>query len=281
MIIWSIQTIKEPFVILAEVTAIYACTVLRTKGFSLWHILIWILSILVALPLRFYAAYMLSGVFLVALMAPNLGRGSVPIGSAITGGMILFAAMSMASNSVQNHQNAFENYNLDRVQGFREAVSKGDGAGSGVQSSFDMTSRSGLIMATLMGALHLLLAPFPWQFAGGSTRFLLTFPEMVVWWILVSRGLFKGLVRCLRRQPGDILPMLLFVIVLGSVYSLMFGNIGIIYRQRAQLLPYLLMIIMVGFEASRARRLRLLTVGEDLESITPLARATSAMELGS
>lgn len=187
----------------------------------------------------------------------------------------------MASNSVQNHQNAFENYNLDRVQGFREAVSKGDGAGSGVQSSFDMTSRSGLIMATLMGALHLLLAPFPWQFAGGSTRFLLTFPEMVVWWILVSRGLFKGLVRCLRRQPGDILPMLLFVIVLGSVYSLMFGNIGIIYRQRAQLLPYLLMIIMVGFEASRARRLRLLTVGEDLESITPLARATSAMELGS
>jgi len=50
MIIWSIQTIKEPFVILCEVIAIYACTVLRTQGFSLRHILLWLLSILIVLP---------------------------------------------------------------------------------------------------------------------------------------------------------------------------------------------------------------------------------------
>jgi len=279
MIVWSIQTIKEPFVILSEVIAIYACTILRTRGFSMWHILIWALSILFTLPLRFYVGYMLAGVFVVALLAPNFGRGSVPFGSAVTGGLILFSVLSMASNSVQTHQETFERYDLQRVQGFREAVSTGDGAGSGIQTSFDLSSRRGLILATLLGGLHLLLAPFPWQFAGGSTRFLLTFPEMIVWWILVVRGLFKGLVRCLRRQPGDILPMLLFMIVLGSVYSLMFGNIGIIYRQRAQLLPYLLMIIMVGFEATRAKRLGLPAAAEHVESITPLARASSALEL--
>ncbi len=279
MIVWSIQTIKEPFVILAEVIAIYACTILRKQGFSLRHILIWALSILFALPLRFYVAYMLAGVFVVALLAPNFGRGSVPFGSAVSGAIILFSVLSMASNTVQTHQETFETYDINRVQEFRDAVSTGDGAGSGVQSPFDMKSRAGLILAALLGALHLLLAPFPWQFAGSSTRFLLTFPEMIVWWILVARGLFKGLVRCLRRQPGDVLAMLLFMILLGSVYSLMFGNIGIIYRQRAQLLPYLLMIIMVGFEARRATRLNLSAAAEHVESITPLARASTALEL--
>jgi hypothetical protein len=281
MIVWSIQTIKEPFVILLEVIAIYACTILRTRGFSLWHILIWTLSILFVLPLRFYAAYMLAGVFVVALLAPNFGGGSVPLGSAIAGAIILFSVLSMASNTVQTHQETFEIYDLDRVQEFRDAVATGDGAGSGVQSPFDMKSRTGLILASLLGALHLLLAPFPWQFAGSSTRFLLTFPEMIVWWILVARGLFKGLAHCLRRQPGDVLAMLLFMILLGSVYSLMFGNIGIIYRQRAQLLPYLLMIIMVGFEASRARHPTLAGAADHVGAITPLARASSALELAS
>jgi hypothetical protein len=72
--------------------------------------------------------------------------------------------------------------------------------------------------------------------------------------------------------------MLLFMIALGSVYSLMFGNIGIVYRQRAQLLPYLFMLSMVGFEASRARRHRISSDDQNLASLAPLARISSAME---
>jgi hypothetical protein len=131
----------------------------------------------------------------------------------------------------------------------------------------------------VVGALHLLLAPFPWQFAGSSTRFLLTVPEMLVWWVLVARGLLSGLAHCLRRQAGDVLPMLLFMVVLGSVYSLMFGNVGIIYRQRAQLLPYLLMIIMVGLETSGARRPDVSPLEGRVESNSPRARASATLEL--
>jgi hypothetical protein len=275
MVIWSIQTIKEPIVILCEVAAIYACTFLRTRHFSPRHILLWLLSILVILPLRFYAAYMLGGVVLVALLIPNMGRGSVPFGSALTGGIILFSVMSMASDSLRTHQETFESFDMDQVQDFRQAVSTGTGSGSGVQSSFEMNTSGGMVLATLVGALHLLLAPFPWQFVGSSLRLLMTAPEMIAWWVLVARGLPKGLTRCIRRQPGDVLPMLLFMLILGSVYSMMFGNIGIIYRQRAQLLPYLFMIIMVGFDASRARRLHISPTEEHFESVTSLARASA------
>ena len=40
MIIWSAQTIKEPFVILLEVLALYGCIQLRISKFALRHILL-------------------------------------------------------------------------------------------------------------------------------------------------------------------------------------------------------------------------------------------------
>jgi 4-amino-4-deoxy-L-arabinose transferase-like glycosyltransferase len=279
MIIWSIQTIKEPIVILCEICSMYACVALRSRGFSSRHILLWIVSFVLVLSLRFYVAYALGAVVVLSLLIPNLVRKSVLLGSALLMGIVLFSFLSIASSVVQTHQETFESYDLDRVQGFREAVTTGEGSGSGVKSSYDLKSSQGLVLGTLVGALHLMLAPFPWQFAGSSTRFLLTAPEMIVWWVLVARGLFPGLTRCIRRQPGDVLSMLFFMILLASIYSLMFGNIGIIYRQRAQLMPYLFMIIMVGFEASRARRLQVSQSEAHFDSIMPLARTSSALEL--
>jgi 4-amino-4-deoxy-L-arabinose transferase-like glycosyltransferase len=278
MIVWSIQTIKEPFVILFELVAMYACTVLRDQRLSLRHVGLWLACILALIPLRFYAAYVLGGVILISLLVPNLGRGSVSFGSALIGGLILFAIFSAASDQVRTHQETLESFDLDRVQDFRQAVATGDGSGSGVQTSTDLKSNGGLSLAVISGAFHLLLAPFPWQFAGGSLRFILTAPEMLVWWSMVLGGLIRGLARTIRRQPSDALPMLLFMIALGSVYSLMFGNIGIVYRQRAQLLPYLFMLSMVGFEASRARRHRISSDDQNLASLAPLARISSAME---
>ena len=73
-----------------------------------------------------------------------------------------------------------------------------------------------------------------------------------------------------QAEASAILPMLLFMLSLGSVYSLMFGNIGIIYRQGGPLMPYLFMIIMVGFEATRRQRIHSPEKGF---SIGPLPRS--------
>jgi hypothetical protein len=49
--------------------------------------------------------------------------------------------------------------------------------------------------------------------------------------------------------------MLYFVLGLGMLYSLMFGNVGLAYRHRAQLLPFLLMLAVLGLEQRRLKRL--------------------------
>jgi hypothetical protein len=106
----------------------------------------------------------------------------------------------------------------------------------------------------LIGAVHLLLAPFPWQLASGSLRMLMVAPEMVYWWWLVFAGVIPGFGFALRRRFNDILPLLAMLIGFGLLYSVTFMNVGLIYRQRAQLMPWLLTFAAVGLEQRQQRR---------------------------
>jgi hypothetical protein len=64
-----------------------------------------------------------------------------------------------------------------------------------------------------------------------------------------------GLWHAIKNRFNEIQPVLFFICGLGMLYSLMFGNIGLIYRQRAQLIPWLLIFAMVGLEQHFLRRL--------------------------
>lgn len=77
---------------------------------------------------------------------------------------------------------------------------------------------------------------------------VLTAPELLVWWWLVFVGLVPGIWHACRTRFNEIQPMLFFILGLGLLYSMMFGNVGLIFRQRAQLLPWLLILAMVGLE---------------------------------
>jgi hypothetical protein len=82
----------------------------------------------------------------------------------------------------------------------------------------------------------------------------LTAPEMVVWWFLFFALVLPGLKHAIRHRFGDVLPLLLFLSLLGVVYSLTFGNVGTAYRQRAQLMPYLLIFAALKLEQSKLPR---------------------------
>jgi hypothetical protein len=100
-----------------------------------------------------------------------------------------------------------------------------------------------------------MLAPFPWQLlSGGSTRMLLTAPEVMAWWWLFIFGVLPGFWYVVRNRFNEIMPMLVFLFGLGLLYSVMFGNIGLAYRHRAQLLPWLLILAAVGLERRMLRR---------------------------
>ncbi|HEY8460755.1 MAG TPA: hypothetical protein VIM99_10265, partial [Blastocatellia bacterium] len=134
-------------------------------------------------------------------------------------------------------------------------------SGSGVENKYDLNSPTGLAMAIAIGGAHLLLAPFPWQLGGASLRMLLTTPELVVWWWLVFMGLIPGFRHVCKTRLADAQPMLFFILGLGLLYSMMFGNIGLIFRQRAQLLPWLLIIAVVGLEQRAIRKFLKRSVG--------------------
>ena len=107
---------------------------------------------------------------------------------------------------------------------------------------------------TLVGGVHLLLAPFPWQLGTGSVRMALTAPEMAVWWLMFFGLVLPGLTFAIRHRFSEFTPLLLFLVLMGVVYSLSFGNVGTAYRQRAQLMPYLIIFAELRLERGKSPR---------------------------
>jgi hypothetical protein len=248
LIIWSAQTVKEPVVILLEALALYGCLRLRADGFRVRHIVLSSAAVVVLASMRFYAAYVTGAVIVLSLVLPQFNRRRLALGSALAMGAIA-APLLYYSGALAKDAGEFEKWDLRQTEQFRRNIAAG--TGSGVETQHDMQTIHGLGLATLVGGAHLLLAPFPWHMTGGSIRLLLTMPEQLVWWCLFYAGVLPGLCHVMRHRLGDVLPILLFVLSLGLIYSLTFGNIGVVYRQRAQLLPSLLIFAAVGRELRR------------------------------
>jgi Dolichyl-phosphate-mannose-protein mannosyltransferase len=260
LIIWSAQTLKEPVVIFLEAVALYACVNLKLSGFSVKYVLLCAAAIVLLPPFRFYAAYLAAAAAVMALMIPQIGARIGKSGSSFKTALAALAVVAMVgplavySGYLARNEAAFEAYTqMKEIEMFRKNVATG--YGSGVESEYDLNSPTGLAMAVGVGWAHLLLAPFPWQLSGGSLRMLLTTPELVVWWWLVFAGLIPGLWHICKTRLADVQPMLFFVVGLGLLYSMMFGNVGLIFRQRAQLLPWLLIIAVAGMERREVRKM--------------------------
>jgi len=251
MIIWSAQTIKEPVVILIETVALYGSLRLRMAGFAVHRVFLTAFAVFLLLAFRFYAAYIAGVAVLAALMVPDFKRGKVSLGAAIVIGAVL-SGLVINMGLMTEQEARIDMFDTQYIMDFRHNVA--EEGGSGVATDFDMRTTSGFGLATLVGTAHLLLAPFPWQLGGASVRMLLTLPELVFWWYLVFAGLFPGLKYVLRWRKADTLPLLLFIVGMGLLYSMMFGNVGLIFRQRAQLLPWLFVLCSVGLELREVRR---------------------------
>src|SRR5262245_6774027 len=256
LIIWSAQTLKEPVIIFLEALALYACVNLKLSGFSVKYILLCATAIVLLPTFRFYAAYLAGAAAIMALVIPRIGarigksKSSYKAALAVTA---LVAPLAVSSGYLARNEADLERFTqFKEIERFKSNVAIG--YGSGVEVGYDLSSATGLAMALGVGGAHLMLAPFPWQLGGGSLRMLLTTPELAVWWWLVFVGLIPGLWHVCKTRLADAQPMLFFILGLGLLYSMMFGNVGLIFRQRAQLLPWLLIIAVVGLERRALRK---------------------------
>ncbi|MGH7899899.1 MAG: hypothetical protein ACREQQ_18225 [Candidatus Binatia bacterium] len=268
LIVWSAQTLKEPVIIFLETIALYACIRLQGSRASLGPVVACATSIVFLVCFRFYAAYVTAAVIFLTLAVPHVRSGRTRFGAALAVGAIV-APVLILTGALAQHEAAIVSFDLRRLQDFRDWSSHY--AASGVPLTYDLGTPIGFLLSLGIGAMHLLLAPFPWQLSTGSTRMLLTLPEIVVWWWLVIVGLLPGLRLAVRARFASVQPLVYFILGMAVVYSLTFSNLGLIYRQRAQLLPWLLVFVMVGLE-QRAARKRMVIAGS--RASIPLA-ATS------
>jgi hypothetical protein len=259
LIIWSAQTLKEPVVILLEAVALYACVNLKISGFSVKYVLSCAAAIVLLPPFRFYAAYLAGAVAIMALLLPRIGarigksKSSFKPALAVLAVVAVIAPFVISTGYLARNEADFERFSqLKEIERFRNNVAIG--YGSGVENGYDLNTATGLATAIGVGWAYLLLAPFPWQLSEGSLRMLLTTPELAVWWWLVFFGMIPGLWHVFKTRLADAQPMLFFVLGLGLLYSMMFGNVGLIFRQRAQLLPWLLIIAVAGLERRALRK---------------------------
>jgi hypothetical protein len=250
MVMWSAQTIKEPVIIFLEVLAVYGCVRMRRSGFSVFHLGVCLLCILLMISFRFYAAYVTTLAIVVASVVPRAGRGRFRFGPAI--GALALAGSLVSSGLLAGRERETEQFDLKYIEAFRKNAAVG---GSGVEIDVDISTPGGMGLALVVGAAHLLLAPFPWQLVGGSLRMLMVAPEMLFWWWVFFRGVVPGMALTVRTRFREVLPLLIMLAGFGILYSLMFSNVGLVYRQRAQLLPWLLIFGAVGLEQRHLRRL--------------------------
>lgn len=243
MVVWSALTLKEPIVIFLEMLTLYCCQQVRLSGFTTRNFLGGVAAVAALLTLRFYAAYIVGAVAFLCLMIPRVaGQRYVVLRSFAVLFLVtplVFSVVTMSRETVQ-----LDRYDLEFASSFRKGMSAS--GNSRVEIDYDLRTPTGFVMSTVLGGLHLLLAPFPWQLGGASLRMLFTLPEMLVWWWLFFFRVVPGFWYSARNRLADALPLMLFAAGLWVVYGMTFANIGLVYRQRVQLLPILLMFAAVG-----------------------------------
>ncbi|HEX8775527.1 MAG TPA: glycosyltransferase family 39 protein [Pyrinomonadaceae bacterium] len=241
LILWSSQGLKDSPIIFLLALSILATLKLGEK-LNLKYFLILLGALFGILSLRFYIFYMLivaiGGTFVIgqrAISAQSLMRQFVIViglGLALT----YLGVSQTASRQIENYAN------LEAVQHSRATQSRL--ANTGFAQDVDVTTTSGALTALPVGLTYLLFAPFPWQLL--NLRQSITLPEMVIWWGSFPL-LVLGLWFAIKYRLRQVLPILIFTVMLTLAYALVQGNIGTAYRQRSQLLIFYFMFVSVGW----------------------------------
>jgi hypothetical protein len=252
--LFSALTIKETWVMLLEIGAFYATLRFSKTASPPWGLMA-LVAVILLYGLRFYAAWIVAvaALCIIAsyrfrLSARILLKSLIPL---VLGLFLLYAGGIDAAISPTITDR------LHDAMHFRDSVAMGGpqwGTNSGVVLNYDLLSIDGLIQQIAVGALYVLLAPFPWQAL--SSRQIYAVPDILVWWGLCLGFVIPGCVHLWRSQPKLWLALAMIVVPLILLYSVSFGNVGLAHRQRAQLIPFFLVIAAASYERRVRKNLK-------------------------
>jgi 4-amino-4-deoxy-L-arabinose transferase-like glycosyltransferase len=241
---WSSFTMKDGIIIFLLCLSVLIAFRLQ-KEFNIYHIFVLLFALFGIISLRFYVFPMIIiaiiGGFLIGVRSNNSVSSLVRRMILICGLGLVFTYIGVFSivQTDVNKYGSLENLNRARLD-------QSTRASSGFED-VDVSTTEGAISFLPIGLLYLLFAPFPWQIT--SIRSALTMPEMIVWWFSIP-FLIKGISYSLKYRLRNVLPVIIFTLMLTIGYAIFQGNIGTAYRQRTQVQVFYFIFIAVGWVVS-------------------------------
>ena len=97
----------------------------------------------------------------------------------------------------------------------------------------------------ISGWFHFLCEPLPWNITSASM--LVSYPMMLVWYLLMFFAFF-GVIKLLRRgKIREIYPMLTFVFFYITITGMSIANIGTAVRFRDMIMPIIAVLAAAAF----------------------------------
>jgi hypothetical protein len=239
ILVWSIQNLKDSWVNLFVLIAVWRMVLVRRRGFKTADLLIVALCVGALMTIRFYLALIIAPLLIYAVGA---GRKR----SLIYLGVLLLIVMLIFSYVFIGRQIMGVRIGLEELSNRLTGLATGEG-GSSTGQYRNISSPLGAIKFLPQGLVVLLFSPFPWK-TPASTLYALAYPEMIFTYILWP-FIILGLIRAIKKKLAGIDILIISTTSIILLSALLAGNVGTSYRARAPI-----MLLLFVFAAGGLRR---------------------------
>jgi 4-amino-4-deoxy-L-arabinose transferase-like glycosyltransferase len=249
MILWSSIAVKDTVMVLLITACMYSTVAIQRK-MRIGHLVVIVGALVAMFTIRFYMCF-LAGLAITAsltLFSRRLGR-SIAVQLSIV--MVLAVAVVFLGLR-REAQQSIGVFDFEKVAALRNGLAST--ANSGFMVDVDVSTPGRALAFMPIGVVFMLLSPFPWQLT--SLRAWLTVPEMLIWWPMTFLWI-RGLIYVVARKRSELMPIVVFPVIVTIAYSTVHGNAGVAFRQRAQAMTFLFALAAIGAYVRKLKRNRL------------------------
>jgi hypothetical protein len=245
VLLWSTMLLRDSLVILIMLMIVVTVMELR-KGLSILRIALFLGLLMLLGTLRQYLFIMVAASAVSSFVLGRTGRTarSLAVGVLVILGLVM--VMRIAGFGLWELERA-SLFHLNQRRQYNAMV---DAAGS-IAPEVDISEPISALTWLPVGMVYFLGSPFPWQVL--SPRQIMALPDVLTWYLLLP-GIFIGLLHVIRNRFRDASMLLITMAVITILYSLIEGNVGIIFRHRAQIIAPAMVFAGIGVSIRAARK---------------------------
>ena len=249
LILWQSFPLKDTVVYFLVTVTFYSYVRYINKR-SLNALVVLVISFIPIYFVRFYITFVILGAIFIStiLFAGELSLKR--ISRALISAFVIFVGLLSfgVGGDMVNRWN--KEANVKRLETYRRELSV---SRSAVHTDQEYTSSFDIIKYLPIRMTTFLFAPFPWQLV--NTRTMVAFVEMPLWWTIFPFVIFGIIFMLQHRNVREFIPLIVYTLLLTTLYSIVEGNMGTAYRMRAQVLPFFFMMASVGISVRKAKKM--------------------------